>query len=275
MAKARRTPPLFEVLSGSERRSPPGTLGNGSRPVEVRVPAGPGPNIDTGAPRPAPERPRPAGPAVSPVLWVLVAIALAAVAATGYFAFRAGEDKAARSLVPVDPGLPRADSPSGPGAPDTPSGPATPPGETIARPDNPADPGPGAQRPGPTPPAPPAPEPDPGDVTIDPRQPGMNYLHIVKLRWRDAEKAVAFLNASGVPVAAVPERQVDPSTARDNNLPHLVFALEAIPSDRFTASADKRKALIEKVKRIGQRFQREHKGVSDFSEPFWARYQSR
>src|SRR5207245_8227784 len=63
----------------------------------------------------------------------------------------------------------------------------------------------------------------------DPRKPGNNYLHIVILPWKDAEKAVAYLNKSGVPSFAVPDKKlgpIDPAEARAKNRNHLVFALD-------------------------------------------------
>jgi len=284
MAKARRTPPLFEVLRGQDRRTSPGTPGKpaaGStsappRPVEVRTPAsGPStgpdatggsyePRIDTGGARLDRRAGRASSAArwLSPTVWALIAVCLAAVATTWYVAYRFGQDQAAKDLVPKEPGVPKAaDLAAGGGV--QPSDPQ------ADAPDRELAPQPG----NPVPAAPILPI----DVALgdDPRQPGMNYLHIVTLTWRDAEQAVAFLNRSGVRAVAIPARKVDPKAARDKNAPHLIFAAEAIPSDRFKASATQRNALIEKVKRVGQRFRKEEKGASDFAEPYWAAYQGK
>lgn len=275
MAKARRTPPLFEVLSGQDRRTPPGASGKPvaapARPVEVRVPSSGAssngtyePKIDTGGARLDRANDRPSSPTrwLSPAVWILIAVCLSAVAATWYAAFRYGRDQAARELVPKESGVPKG-ADLGAGANTQPTGPLVP------QPEQPTTPEPAV--PTPTP----ADEPDSAALGEDPRQPGMNYLHIVTLTWRDAEQAVAYLNRNGVKAVAIPARKVDPKGARDKNAPHLIFAAEAIPSDRFKASATQRNALIEKVKRIGQRFRKEEKGASDFAEPYWAAYQGR
>lgn len=107
----------------------------------------------------------------------------------------------------------------------------------------------------------------------DPRKPGNNYLHIVILPWKDAEKAVAFLNKSGLAAFAVPDKKlgkIDPADAKAKNLAHLVFALEPIASGQYTASERKRQELVDRVKQIGKKWQREEKGPSDFGEPGWA-----
>jgi hypothetical protein len=115
----------------------------------------------------------------------------------------------------------------------------------------------------------------PGAPAADPRKSGNNYLHIVTLSWKDAERAVGYLEKNGVPAAAVAAgaaKTVDPSEARAKNLPHLVFALEAIPSDQYRATERKRQELVDRVKRIGKKWQSEEKGPSDFGEPGWAKF---
>jgi hypothetical protein len=52
----------------------------------------------------------------------------------------------------------------------------------------------------------------------------------------------------------------------------LVFALEAIPSDQYRTTERKRQELVEKVRRIGKKWQSEEKGPSDFGEPGWAKF---
>ncbi len=246
MAK-RRTPPLFEVLSSPDRRSGAGSL-LGSRPVQVPVPR--------------PEPVRPASPAAAPkrgiqitgtMFWLGVA-ALVAVAATVWlFAFKMGEQK---KLNEVKDHL--IDTPKDSGAPNAPlNTPGTAPGTQPPT----MQPDPGQ-----------APQADPSPPT-DPRKPGNNYLHIVILPWKDAEKAVAYLNKSGLAAFAVPDKKlgkIDPADAKAKNLNHLVFALESIPSGQYTASERKRQELVDRVKQIGKKWQREEKGPSDFGEPGWA-----
>ena len=245
MAK-RRTPPLFEVLGAPDRRSGPGSM-LGGRPVQVPVP------------RQEPVRTvgSTAGPKrgiqiTTNTLWLGVAVVMAIAATVWFFAFKMGEQK---KLNDVKERL--IDTPKDAGTPNVPL--------------NPQGTGPGSQPPGVQPdPVPPQADPNP---LADPRKPGNNYLHIVILPWKDAEKAVAFLNRSGLPAFAVPDKKlgpIDPAEARAKNRNHLVFALESIPSGQYTASERKRQDLIDRVRQIGKKWQREEKGPSDFGEPGWA-----
>ncbi len=118
-------------------------------------------------------------------------------------------------------------------------------------------------------------DPTPEPVTTDPRKPGNNYLHVVLLVAKEADRAVAYLTKSGVPAFAVPDKKygkIDPAEARAKNDTFLIFVLEPVPSDQFKASERKRTDLIEKVRQIGKKWQREEKGPSDFGEPSWARF---
>jgi hypothetical protein len=113
---------------------------------------------------------------------------------------------------------------------------------------------------------------EPKALDVDPRKPGFNYLEIVRLTWNDAEEAVNFLRANKVNAVAVPVRKVDPAEARAKNLPHLVLVADGVPSDRFRVTAAERAALVERIRALGQKFQREERGASDFAEPGWARF---
>lgn len=285
MAKARRTPPLFEVLGGTERRSttstPPGPVV--SRPVQVRIPPQDGPVNGTASISPgergAAMRPR-AGSAwhQRPQAWFIAAAVLAVVFGVWYVAYHLGHDQAARDLVPKDLTSPTATpgtqttpppdtsvgttgpalQPTGPG----PTGPQMPAGGVSL---GAADSGaPAGKDPEPTPQAP--------QIPSDPRKVGVNYLHLDTLPWRDAEQAVAYFTRNGVKVAAVPAKKVDPQQARDKNLPHLIFALEGVASEKYTSSAKFRSDLERKVREVGQNFQKKERGASDFASPYWVKY---
>ncbi len=263
----RRQPPLFEVLGGSERRA------ISARPVPVQVRVAPQPSSAPAAPAPASQASAAptSGPGGAKRLIVLnpaaVLLIVAGVLLLGftvwYMAFRMGENSArgdkAKEREATFPPPPVPDPlvaplPAGPGA-----------GPGIA-----TGPGPGNQTP-----TGPRPE-QPGEVLADPRQPGTNYLHVDTLVWKDAERAVAFLTKGGIPAGAAPSvkgrRSVDPKEARDKNLPHVIFVLEGIPSGQYKASEARRNELVERVRRLGKRWQTEEKGPSDFASPYWAKF---
>lgn len=174
-----------------------------------------------------------------------------------FFAFRMGEQKKAEDVKQfLDPNKGAA-SPNGPTNPLNPQGGAAS-GNASG----------GISTPNP--------EPEPAlDPLADPRKSGNNYLHIVTLEAKEADRAVAYLAKNGVPAAVVPAKRVgnvDLADARAKNLPLLVFALEPVASDQFTASKVKVQNLIEKVRQVGKKWQREEKGPSDFGEPSWARF---
>lgn len=113
-------------------------------------------------------------------------------------------------------------------------------------------------------------------IGADPRQPGLNYLELCTLTYRDGLTAVEFLGKNGLRAGLVPaQKAVDPAKAAANNGPHVVFILDGIPSDRFRASEKERAALIKRVEDIGRRFQREQRGASDFSRPAWRLFRER
>lgn len=269
MSKARRTPPLFEVLGGpGTRYSQPGVSATPGRrePVQVNVNGSAAEGARAGTPQPPAHssagRSRPRG-----ALYVGIAAAIALLFGVWYVAFGMGRDTARRELAPhldqPGAGETAAGVPSG-GSP-SPFGPSS---ASGAVPQTPA-----ATPQGTPPPIVPQDEPLVA-VGVDPRQPGVNYLHIVTLTWKDAEQAAAYLTKNGVNAGAAPAKRVDPQQARDKNLPHLVFALEGVPSDRFKESAARRADLVEKVRQIGKRWQREEHGASDFGEPGWVLFKA-
>ncbi len=111
------------------------------------------------------------------------------------------------------------------------------------------------------------------DGRTDPREAGVNYFAIVRMRWNDAEAAAAFLSEHGVPSAAVPvSSSVDLARVRANNGLCFVIALEGFPSESFRASKSERDALVVRIKDAG-RVWKEQGGTDDFSDGgLWARY---
>lgn len=245
---------MFEVLSGPDGRGGApggGVLGRRMEPIQVNLPR-------QDALPPGSGRGDVAHPARKAGVWNPVSIScliaaglMLVIAGVWYVAYTYG--KKDQTVKELDKYL----QPDG-GAAITPGTPLNP---TI----------PSASGSTPVPPmvAPPI-APEPVNPLADPRKPGNNYLHIVTLSWHDAEKAVAFLGRNGVPAAAVPARKVDPAEARAKNQPHLIFALEGVPSEQYSALARKRSDLEAKIRSIGKRWQKEERGPSDFGETIWA-----
>jgi hypothetical protein len=119
---------------------------------------------------------------------------------------------------------------------------------------------------------PPAPQSDAQPPLADLRRPGVNYLHIDTLTWKDAERAVAYLNKNGVAAAAAPAKPIDPLEARNRNLPHIIYALDGVPSEQYKSSEHKRQELVDRVRKIGKKWQTEEKGPSDFGLPGWVKF---
>ncbi len=243
MAK-RRTPPLFEVLSGPA--------------LEVRLPVSGGSSSSAAA-----EGTRQWNPVG--IISIIFAVVLVVGFGIWFVAYQLGQNKqqaiqkeqisnyldkvspAPTTVIPTVPTPPVANAPGlGTGVGVATEGP----------------PGPDVGIPAAAP-------------SSDPRRAGNNYLHIVTLSWKEADRAVAYLEKNGIPAAAMPSgpaKAVDPSEARAKNLPHLVFALEAIPSDQYRSTERKRQELVERVRRIGKKWQSEEKGPSDFGEPGWVKF---
>lgn len=292
MAKGRSKRPLFEVLSTPDRRPGP-TAPGAVRPIEVRVPAATPPQSQApsrDSSDPAPDRNlRTIRDGLRLPVWsIYLAIAglLTLVAIVWVVAWRMGVQEEQSRLATKREELFQDGPPGGgpiPGA--TNPGPANP-GPTGTS-SSVRDPVVAPQSPLPTQTATgPQTTPDQNTTTSptppqgptanfsDPRKDGVNYLHVVTLTWKDAERAVAFLTQNGVSAAAVPSRRVDPAEARAKNLPHLVFVQEGIPSEQFKASERRRNELVERVRRIGKRWQSEERGPSDFGEPGWVRFKA-
>lgn len=287
MGHARRQQPLYEVLSGSSRR--PGF----PRPVPIRPDSGTHqtshpeavheapasaavPEVPTPAAAPAAElkvlgrdpfrrthAPTPTKPAAKPAnsdtemadgslrlpastMLIVLAVLIAVVAVTWSVAFRMGAQNEAAKMGDQFPDAPGTPVVSGPQPAD------------IRPPPSPAPlpkPQPPEQKPAPA-------SQEPGQ---DQRIPGHNYLYLGTLMERDAAAGTAFLTQNGVPAFYV----VDRIRAGGNNRPCRMYAAMGVPSDRYSAMQRERDELVRKVEELGRRWQREHKGASDFRQPQW------
>lgn len=268
MSRARRTPPLFEAV-GDANRSPSGETPArplvhpaGRSPAAAGVPAPKSPVVVT-APHSAPRGPLGLDRSrLTPLLLMAAAAAILIGFVAWSVGYSRGEDAGKRSMVPRT-------TPDDAAAFTGEAGPSTvlPPGNAT-RPPEVRQPTPKA--PDAKPPAnPPVAAGMPPVTGPDPRQPGNNYLEIVRLTWRDAEAAVRYLQKNGVPATCIPLSRVDPAQAQANNALHLVFVLDGVPSNQYKASEDKRSTLKASVQRIGKKWQREERGASDFGDPNW------
>jgi len=110
---------------------------------------------------------------------------------------------------------------------------------------------------------------------IDPRQPGSNYLLVVRLPGEAAFHAASYLTNNGVPAAALPVRSdLDPVRALENNADHHVVVLEGIPPGQFSQRAAWRDALQNRVAEIGRRYKSANVLHDDLarSKHQWARF---
>lgn len=104
----------------------------------------------------------------------------------------------------------------------------------------------------------------------DPRQSGLNYLHLATLQRADAESAISFLSSNGQEAIGVP---VDAGAGGANN-PNptgrfVLIALPGISGEAWSKKMTARTNLEGQTARLGQIWQRDHKGPSNFAKPEW------
>lgn len=103
----------------------------------------------------------------------------------------------------------------------------------------------------------------------DPRQAGLNYLHLVTLGKDDAAAAVTFLAENGVQATAA----IDPSSSRSNNRArYKVFALVGITGAQYKNDDPVKRLHEQKIREIGARWLSQG-GASNFSQPLWTKFQ--
>ncbi len=125
----------------------------------------------------------------------------------------------------------------------------------------------------------PAPAPGPtsvltarGPVASDPREGGLNYLVIASsVVQEEALRVPGFLEEFGIPAIAVPN--LDRSGRPANNPPrYTVVVLQGVPGNQFSARAEERRRLEQRIAQLGRVWQRERGGSTDFRDPLWSRY---
>lgn len=109
-------------------------------------------------------------------------------------------------------------------------------------------------------------------VTADPREAGLNYLALATLGKSDAEAAIAFMSQNGVEIIGVP---VDRGGQRANNAgpAYRLFAAAGISSEQYRTKQTARTNLEAEVARLGDIWQKQHHGASNFAKPGWEKYQ--
>ncbi|MCW5775713.1 MAG: hypothetical protein KIS87_04625 [Phycisphaeraceae bacterium] len=273
MPGRRHSPPLFELLQGSQpagvrHTAPEPRPAPAPRPISEPRRADPQPSPRP-KPTPTPEPPRDqphqafsltGGEVRVPTSYALVALAavLGLIIGAWTIGFRSGESSARdealrRELAIQGPATDPTLSPTTQRQTDTPR-------QQPRQSDTPTTqrqtPGGAAAVLGPT-----------GVSSSDPRQPQTNYLRLATLPQDDAVSAIAFLNDRGFQAFAV----IDPRTRSGNNPPrYALYAAAGFPSDGFRASEAERARLRSEALRLGQAW-RAAGGVSNFADAGWER----
>ena len=112
-----------------------------------------------------------------------------------------------------------------------------------------------------------------GFLTDDPREPGLNYLVLATLDTEQAADAIAFMYSHGVRVIGVPEVDSSGSSANNPSRYRLYSLGLAIPGNQWSAMSAQRLQHQQRVADLGSRWQREHRGGSDFSLTNWEKFE--
>lgn len=113
-----------------------------------------------------------------------------------------------------------------------------------------------------------------GGLAGDPRERGLNYCVLATLSGPDAKRAIDFLAENGVEAIGLP---VDGRGRSGNNLDspltYQVIALPGITREEYAQKRTARSNLEANVTRLGQIWQREHRGTSNFARFGWTKYE--
>lgn len=120
-------------------------------------------------------------------------------------------------------------------------------------------------------PARPVPAPSPGPTpTGDPRQPGLNYYLLATLDRLEAQRCADFLGANGLPALTV---AVDPKGPSGNNPPRFeVYVARGISRTEYSERSAARREVETTARRLGERWKREFKSSTDFSDAYWKKH---
>ncbi len=297
-----RQVPLFDLVSKRQPAPAPGAAPRTQTKPTVRLEAAPSaappapihiasPRAASVAPSRDPEPPRtstdPGGAATLPrnqVIWIAAAAVLVIILVSYIIGVSLGrrqaETKAEQELRQLQP---RPVEPLGDGAASTLSG-ATREGARPAGPatsENRASPAPGGVtqiRPAPAKPAPmSATRPAiraVGQPQTDPREVDLNYLALANLNEEDTRAAIAYLGTHGLDAFAIP-LETGTGTANNRGPSFRLFALPGITAEEFRQRKTSRTNLEAAVLRLGEQWQKQERGPSNFSKPGWEKYTGR
>ncbi|MBM4108191.1 MAG: hypothetical protein FJ255_05190 [Phycisphaerae bacterium] len=292
MAGGRRTKPLFDLLPEALGKSPPEGVHTVPREsatlseLKPRVAVRPVPQ-----PQASPHTPGDAWSAAmlsngtvrlrANMLYLLVAawiLSLLAVWLVGNWWGAKGKERELEPLLqrgptPNDPLTPNVSAPGsnrpvGVVAPDvTPSKPA-------AKPITPIVPGPTNNQPALT--GDPSQTPyivSTGRASRDPRTPGLNYLVLATVPEEEAARAVRFLSDNALNAVGVPAAEVDRRGASAKDSRYRLVVLTGITGAEYRDASPVRTRLEADVRRLGQTWQQDHRGSTNFGRPGWEKFQ--
>lgn len=113
-----------------------------------------------------------------------------------------------------------------------------------------------------------------GTYETDPRVVGRNYLILASNMSRsDARHAVDFLGQNGFRALGVPYGSVDRSSRAGKNDPlYKLVSAEGFDGSEMKESQARRDRMAEEVQRLGQVYQRQHRGKYNFAKVNWEKY---
>lgn len=113
-----------------------------------------------------------------------------------------------------------------------------------------------------------------GSYDSDPRIAGNNYLVIASNMTReDARAAVDFLGANGFRALGVPYSGVDRRADGGNNSPlYKLVSTQGYDGAAMKDSQTNRDRIADEVTRLGQIYQRQHRGKYNFAKVHWEKY---
>ena len=309
-----RQVPLFDLVSKRQPASTPTSPGAAARTQTkptVRLEAAPSPSAAAGpgtqpapihiatpraanvAPSRDPEPPHsstgPGGAATLPrnqVIWIAAAVILVIILISYIVGVTLGkrqaETKAEQELRQLQP---RPVEPLGDGAPSTLSGATS--GANTGTSGNRSSAAPQPAPGGVTQIRPPAPAAKPapmsstrpairgvGQPQSDPREVDLNYLALANLSEEDTRAAIAYLGSHGLDAFGIP-LETGGGAANNRGPAFRLFALPGITAEEFRQRKTSRTNLEAAVLRLGEQWQKQERGPSNFSKPGWEKYTGR
>lgn len=113
-----------------------------------------------------------------------------------------------------------------------------------------------------------------GSYENDPRTPGKNYLLLASSMSRqDVREAVDFLGRNGFMALGVPYGAVDRRGREGKNDPlYKLVSAQGFDSSDMKESQNRREAIEEEAGKLGQIYQRQHRGKYNFAKVNWEKF---